>query len=771
MKVSAAPPLAKPFRRHPSSARGRRILTVAIALALSIPAAFADPNIAVDFAWEANSSTIWGSTGGGAAVNWAPDAPSGGPDAAGLYVTMTNSISSARIITLQTSGNDGTAAKTIGRLDIGDTDATPHSFTIQAGTGLGVLDFNGNGGSAILNQVAGSAANSITAPISLSTALNIGNASSNTLTLSGLISGGNSITVNSTGAGSVDFTSSGAGTTATYSGGTTLTAGTIRVANSSGAGDGPLGTGTITLNGGTLAATTASTRTLSNAVTLGGNVTIGQAVTGTGVITLSGTTTLTANRTVTTDGLGLTITGSVTDGASSFSLTKNGAGTLRIGTTGANFDGGLNIDAGTLFNSSAAGTSALGTGLITFGNGTTYQATTSTNLSSNIELKGALTHFVGNAANNTLSGTISDAATFTGSYVAQGSGNQTTATLTLSNTNTYSGGTTIQNTGVGDANSAARTAVTRLNANGTNALGSGVVTLTSDETFTGANAGASTGAAVLTLGADQTVAGLSGVIVAQNSSRVESVSTTVRTLTLNGASGTNSYAGAIGGGTPSTNAVALVKTGASIQILSGTNSYTGPTTVSGGTLEISGSINATAGTGIKIDSTGTLLLSGGSERVNSAAAVNLNGGTLAYASALPAGTDETLGTLTLSSNSTIDFGNASSGGLDFAFSGWVAHTSGASTLTIANWNGNFGALGTDNTHDRLLFTGTASDFELQFGQNDIAFSGFGPGYDAIQFGGQFEIVPVPEPSATALLGAMALVGFIGFRERRRLFGR
>jgi hypothetical protein len=34
----------------------------------------------------------------------------------------------------------------------------------------------------------------------------------------------------------------------------------------------------------------------------------------------------------------------------------------------------------------------------------------------------------------------------------------------------------------------------------------------------------------------------------------------------------------------------------------------------------------------------------------------------------------------------------------------------------------------------------------------------------------YEIVPIPEPSSTALLGAMGLLGLIGRRERRRLFG-
>jgi autotransporter-associated beta strand protein len=242
------------------------------------------------------------------------------------------------------------------------------------------------------------------------------------------------------------------------------------------------------------------------------------------------------------------------------------------------------------------------------------------------------------------------------------------------------------------------------------------------------------------------------------------------TLTIGVASGTTTFAGGI------TGAGRLIKdTAGSTQVLSGSNDYTGPTQVTGGTLEISGSITGTSDTGIEIASTGTLLLSGGSERVNNAAAMNLNGGTLRYASTLAGGTVETLGTLTLSSTSSIDFGNTSSGtGYDFAFSGWAAHTPGTGPdLTIANWNGHLYGQGMAGTDDRLIFAGDTTarlSFESQFNQTDISFTGFAPGYASIQFDStHFEIVAVPEPSSTALIGAAGLLGLVGFRKRRRLF--
>ena len=49
-------------------------------------------------------------------------------------------------------------------------------------------------------------------------------------------------------------------------------------------------------------------------------------------------------------------------------------------------------------------------------------------------------------------------------------------------------------------------------------------------------------------------------------------------------------------------------------------------------------------------------------------------------------------------------------------------------------------------------------------------SGFGPGAIGVSFGGQYEIVPVPEPATTALIGAVALCALIGYRERRRFTG-
>ncbi len=222
----------------------------------------------------------------------------------------------------------------------------------------------------------------------------------------------------------------------------------------------------------------------------------------------------------------------------------------------------------------------------------------------------------------------------------------------------------------------------------------------------------------------------------------------------------------------------LTKTGTGTMVATAANDFTGSTVVNAGTLAVSGSLSGT--NSVQLNSGGTLLLNA-SNIINNAANVTLNGGRLQTGTA---GTSEGaggpgltqpisgLGLLTLTANSTIDFNTGSAGLLSFA--GLGTHTAGA-TLTIDNWNGNFNGnaftAGIDGTHDRLIFGGAASSFASSFGQADISFTGFGLGYSAIQFdAGYYEIVPVPEPSTTALIGAVALCALIGYRERRRFTG-
>jgi autotransporter-associated beta strand protein len=318
---------------------------------------------------------------------------------------------------------------------------------------------------------------------------------------------------------------------------------------------------------------------------------------------------------------------------------------------------------------------------------------------------------------------ISAVITNTGSIIKDGAG-----TLSLDAANTYSGTTTITNGGTLIAN----------------VLGALPLSPRSAVSFTGG------GNPTLFLGASQVAASLNSV-----GATTGTVTLGSNTLTVGAGSGNTDFKGSIGG------AGNLIKDDASTQVLSGNNGYTGTTTVSGGTLEVQGSLSGT--TGVTVSTSGTLLMnSAASNIVNTTATVAMAGGTLAFGNA--ANQTQNLGALTLTANSTLDFGVG--GGNDkFHFASFV-NTTG--TLAITNWLGN-DAGGTDGAHDRLVFTGSFTDFTSSFTQSQISFNGTS-GYAAIDFGSTYEIVPVPEPATTALIGSIALCALIGYRERRRFTG-
>ncbi len=220
----------------------------------------------------------------------------------------------------------------------------------------------------------------------------------------------------------------------------------------------------------------------------------------------------------------------------------------------------------------------------------------------------------------------------------------------------------------------------------------------------------------------------------------------------------------------------LVKAGAGTLLLSGSGSaaspFTGPTIVTAGTLEIRGSISGTSA--LELDPGASVLISGiGGERINDAATVDLNGGTLAFSGSL-SGITETLGALSLNANSILDFGLGDTN--TFLFGNLAI--AGSATLSIYNWTGTGYALPpeadtVENGHlasqDRLLFGQDVSGQALSqisfYSDNGLTLIGSGA---QIDFGSNFEIVPVPEPSSMALLGAAGLLAFGSYRHRRRL---
>ncbi len=482
-----------------------------------------------------------------------------------------------------------------------------------------------------------------------------------TLTLTGTGTGTGRINGVISGAGSLVKTGSRTWILAganTFSGNTTLTAGTLTAAH-----DSALGTGTLWLNGGTLSAN--ATRTLTNAALLSANSTLG----GAAALTLSGPVTLNGNRTLTVSNTALTtLSGGLGETGGSQAFTKAGIGTLALGGLGT-YTGPTAVTAGTLsfdtIQSIGGGASALGApttlsaGQILLGSGTTavnllYTGAGSTSdrgialvgttgaislnasgtgalvLSGNITAPGAgtktLTLTGNNTAANTLSGIIADNSPANRTAITKSG----TGTWRLTAANTHSGNTTL--------------AAGTLSLGHNQALGSSLLvlsggTLTADTIpLTLTNAVALNGS-TLTLAGNQslTFTGNTTNILAGNPTLTVSNSAattlgdlalsnsaTSRTLTLS-VTTTAAVTGVISNGGSST-ASGLTKTGAGTLLLSGSNTYAGNTTLSAGTLALGH--NQALGTGTLLFSAGTLSAVAGSP-LTVANPVSLTGGTLA----------------------------------------------------------------------------------------------------------------------------------------------
>ncbi len=446
--------------------------------------------------------------------------------------------------------------------------------------------------------------------------LTTGNDNSST-EFSGAISGtGNVIKT-----GSGNFTLSG---TNSYTGTTTVSAGTLTINNGAAIADssavtvssgatlslsasetiGSLaGAGAVTLGAKTLTAGGDNTSTTFSGVLSGTGGALSK--TGSGTLTLSGINTFTGGTTITSGkvivtndssiGSGtVTLNGGTLNNSSSVSLNNAvvidaGGGTIQadsslsligaISGSGAfiktgsgsityygavTTTGSVDVQAGALqvvgIDNSA---NAFGTGTITMASGTTFAVVGSNvTYSNNIVLAGSASISSGNlSGTRTISGIISETGTVQSLTVSGGSNSATR--FIFSGTNTYSGTTTIAN------------ASGYVIAGSNSAFGSGAISLSQNGKIGVAN----------------------GISLANN---IALTSTGAEVFADTGNSGT--FAGVISG------AQALSKTGAGTVTLTGTNTYNGITTVSAGTLDVTGTVaGATSvASGASLAGTGTL---------------------------------------------------------------------------------------------------------------------------------------------------------------------
>jgi fibronectin-binding autotransporter adhesin len=268
--------------------------------------------------------------------------------------------------------------------------------------------------------------------------------------------------------GSGSLTKSGTGmltisTPNTYSGGTSLSAGRLRIGNAT-----ALGTGLITITGGQLSSDSSTARSLTNPLSLSNSIILGDSA-DSGALTFSGATTLFANTTLNC-GAANTVThiigAVITDGADSFRLTKSGSAHLQLNTANT-YDGGTTIESSRI---QAGNIASFGTGTVKVLSGGQAFFTVGGTNTNNYEIEGSgWTESSGNLGAIRLTGTtLSGAITLTGDarITAHGStgaltGNisetggaralelsnystATDSTITVSGNNSYSLGTIVK---------------------------------------------------------------------------------------------------------------------------------------------------------------------------------------------------------------------------------------------------------------------------------------------------------------------------------------
>src|SRR5210317_898374 len=378
--------------------------------------------------------------------------------------------------------------------------------------------------------------------------------------------------------------------TSTWTGLTTVTAGTLRT-NTNNA----LGTnaGGVQVNGGVLDVR----NTLADEITLNGGTLYGYGGTISNTITLSQNSTIEAGSTT-------TITGVITDGDNSYSVTKTGTGLLYLSGSSANtYDGGTTISAGEIEVRNH--NDNLGTGTVTIDDGAGLDVYNRT-INNSLIINGAYTSsygnlFSSNTSNNTGTILMNAAASIGGNgtltisgVIDDGGNNYTltkigTGTVYLTATNTYGGGTIIEDGYLGIAND--------------DNLGDIPGSTDADNIQLG------TSTATLFATADVTINTARGITLLADGNALGADSGDQ--LTYNGII-TGDYN------------LTIARNASGTVVLGGTNTYSGSTNVSSGTLKISADANL--GTAPLEATANHLYLSGGHLHTTATMTLNSNRG-------------------------------------------------------------------------------------------------------------------------------------------------
>ena len=555
--------------------------------------------------------------------------------------------------------------KTVGSIIFDNANA----YTVSGGAGDTITLDNGIASGAI-SVTSGS--HTVNAPIVLNGAANITPGAGTTLTLGGVISGAKTVAFSGAGTANV----SGANT---YSAGTTLVSGTLSLANGS-----ALGTGTFTITGGTIDAASALALTTNNAQIWSGDF----AFAGTNSLNLgNGAVSVPLARTVTTTAGTLTIGGVI----SGSSITKAGNGTLALAGNNT-FTGALNIAAngGTVVlsgDNSARPAATTGQTVVNTGGTLQLQANagnTTAGVSTALSAERTANQPLLLNTGGTLQLRSDSAVTFAGANSVGGLGS---ATVSIDVDQLTGAGT---NNAITIAPGGFNVSGTTINVTGANGYSLRLPAITS----VGANTSTFNGnSAPISIG--NYTGGVTGA----------------HFLGLGGTNAANVVTGIISNG--SATSVAVTKTGSGTWELSGINTYSGTTTVTDGTLILSGartgtsnaiSVSTVAGLSATLNITnGTYALGAAQINVGNAVTtaatgtVNQSGGAISFTggNALLIGqnTVANTGIYNLSGGSITTFANAARGimlGVNDGAFGGTFNLSGTGQLNMTAASGGGG---------------------------------------------------------------------------------